>query len=136
SQTSSSVAKVPPSPKTAAPAPAKPTTNAKAPASASKASVTAPAAAAAGRGTTKPAAAGPAGQPAQKRDQGTPGVESRPDGATIFLDGKRIGTTPLTLDVKVGQYTIGLDIPGYQRWASTVKINSGERSRLSASLER
>jgi hypothetical protein len=55
----------------------------------------------------------------------------------VFIDGRMVGTTPLTLDtVKVGNYTIGLDIPGYQRWASTVKVTSGERSRVAASLER
>jgi protein O-GlcNAcase/histone acetyltransferase len=41
---------------------------------------------------------------------------------------------PVTL--KPGQYTIGLDSEGYKRWATTVRVTSGERSRVAASLER
>jgi serine/threonine protein kinase len=129
-------AKAPPTPPKPATAPVKSAANAAKPSTnaAAKAAPTP----AAGRGANKPVAVTPskaAPQTPSKGDTGTLVVESRPDGATIFLDGKRIGTTPLTLDVKVGNYTVGLDIPGYKRWASTVKINSGERSRLAASLE-
>jgi hypothetical protein len=93
-----------------------------------------------GRGASKAVAATPtkpATQPPVTTPAGSLVVDSRPAGAAVFLDGKRVGTTPLVLDtLKVGQYTIGLDITGYQRWASTVKITSGERSRVAASLER
>jgi hypothetical protein len=120
----------------APPTPPKPAPNAKSSTNAAAKAAPTPATA---RGANKPVAVTPskaAPQTPSKGETGTLVVDSRPDGATIFLDGKRIGTTPLTLDVKVGQYTVGLDIPGYKRWASTVKINSGERSRLAASLER
>jgi hypothetical protein len=126
----------PPTPPKTATAPAKSAPNAKSSTNAAAKAAPAPAT---GRGANKPVAAAPAKpapQTTAKSETGTLVVASRPDGATIFLDGKRIGTTPLTLDVKVGQYTVGLDIPGYKRWASTVKVTSGERSRLSASLER
>jgi cytoskeletal protein RodZ len=92
-----------------------------------------------GRGASKAVAATPAKpatQPPVKTATGSLVVESRPAGAAVFLDGRRVGTTPLVLDtLKVGDYTIGLDITGYKRWASTVKVTSGERSRVSASLE-
>jgi hypothetical protein len=130
-----SAAKAPPTPPKVATAPVKSAPNAK-PSTNAAAKAAPPAAA---RGATKPVAVTPskaAPQTPSKGETGTLVVESRPDGAIIFLDGKRIGTTPLTLDVKVGQYTVGLDIPGYKRWASTVKVTSGDRSRLSASLER
>jgi eukaryotic-like serine/threonine-protein kinase len=130
-----SAVKPPPTPPKTATAPAKPAANAKSSTNAAAKAAPAPAA---GRGANKPVAATPSKavpQTPSKGETGTLVVESRPDGATIFLDGKRIGTTPLTLDVKVGQYTVGLDIPGYKRWASTVKVTSGERSRLAASLE-
>jgi hypothetical protein len=55
----------------------------------------------------------------------------------VFIDGRRVGTTPFVLEtLKPGQYTIGLDIDGYKRWATTVKVTTGERSRVAASLER
>src|SRR5262249_41196224 len=126
----------PPTPPKPATGPVKSAPNAK---PSTNAAVKAAPTLAAGRGSNKPVAVTPskaAPQTPSKGETGTLVVESRPDGATIFLDGKRIGTTPLTLDVKVGQYTVGIDIPGYKRWASTVKVNSGERSRLAASLER
>lgn len=129
-------AKAPPTPPKPATAPVKPAPNAKPATNAAAKAAPTPAA---GRGANKPVAVTPskaAPQTPSKGETGTLVVESRPDGAIIFLDGKRIGTTPLTLDVKVGQYTVGIDIPGYKRWASTVKVNSGERSRLAASLER
>jgi serine/threonine protein kinase len=129
-------AKAPPTPPKPVTAPVKAAPNAKSSTNAVAKAAPAPAA---GRGAIKPVAVTPskaAPQTPSNGETGTLVVESRPDGATIFLDGKRIGTTPLTLDVKVGQYTVGLDIPGYKRWASTVKVTSGDRSRLSASLER
>jgi hypothetical protein len=55
----------------------------------------------------------------------------------VYVDGRRVGATPLVLEtLKPGQYTIGLDIEGYKRWATTVRVTSGERSRVAASLER
>jgi hypothetical protein len=136
SKTPVSAAKTTPTPKSPAP-PVKPASNAKSPANAAKANATTTSA---GRGTNKSVAAAPAkpaGQTAAKSNQGTLVVESLPPGATVFLDGKRVGATPLTIDtLKVGQYTIGLDIAGYKRWASTVRITPGDRSRVSASLER
>jgi serine/threonine protein kinase len=89
----------------------------------------------ANRAATPPAKA--AAQTAPKAESGSLVVESRPSGASVFLDGRRVGTTPLVLDtVKAGQYTIGLDIDGYKRWATSVRVTSGERSRVAASLER
>jgi serine/threonine protein kinase len=127
-------AKTTPTPSKAAAA-AKPAANATKPAAAATKAAPAP-----GRGANKAAAATPtkpADQAPAKPPSGSLVVESRPPGASVFLDGRLVGTTPLTLDtLKIGNYTIGLDIPGYQRWASTVKITSGERSRVAASLER
>jgi hypothetical protein len=95
----------------------------------------APGRGAANRAATPPAKA--AAPTAAKPESGSLVVESRPSGASVYLDGRRVGTTPLTLDtIKAGQYTIGLDIDGYKRWATSVRVTSGERSRVAASLER
>jgi serine/threonine protein kinase len=133
-------AKTPTPPKAAAAAKPAPNTSKAAAAATKPAAAAAKGAPAPGRGANKAVAATPAKpavQAPEKPPSGSLVVESRPPGASVFLDGRRVGTTPLTLDtVKVGNYTIGLDIPGYQRWASTVKVTSGERSRVAASLER
>jgi serine/threonine-protein kinase len=95
--------------------------------------------AAPGRGA-RPAAATAAKGAAPTPPTATTGslvVDSRPPGASVFIDGRRVGTTPFVLEtLKPGQYTIGLDIDGYKRWATTVKVTTGERSRVAASLER
>jgi hypothetical protein len=55
----------------------------------------------------------------------------------VFLDGRPVGTTPLVLTTAApGEHAVHLDLDGYQRWATSVKIMSGERSRVAASLER
>jgi eukaryotic-like serine/threonine-protein kinase len=122
-----------------------PRAQARPPAAATKSTPTRPGAAAtrattapgrgANRAATPPAKA--AAQTAPNAGSGSLVVESRPSGASVYVDGRRVGTTPLVLDtVKAGQYTIGLDIDGYKRWATSVRVTSGERSRVAASLER
>jgi hypothetical protein len=63
-------------------------------------------------------------------------VDSRPVGATVFLDGRPIGTTPLQIsDVATGEHAVGLELEGYRRWSSSVRVVAGERNRVAASLE-
>jgi hypothetical protein len=64
-------------------------------------------------------------------------VDSRPEGASVFVDGRMVGTTPLTIDsVAAGEHSIGLTREGYSRWASSVRVTTGERARVTASLEK
>jgi hypothetical protein len=64
-------------------------------------------------------------------------VESRPPGASVFVDGTLIGKTPLTLgEVAAGDHAVSLNLDGYRRWSSSVRIVAGERNRVTASLER
>jgi hypothetical protein len=62
-------------------------------------------------------------------------VESRPTGATVTLDGKPIGVTPLTVgDLAPGDYHVTLSLPGHQIFATTVRVAAGERARAAARL--
>ena len=64
-------------------------------------------------------------------------VESRPAGATVFLDGRLVGTTPLVVpDVAVGEHALHLDRDGYRRWSSAIRIVTTEKNRAAASLDR
>ncbi|HUK33944.1 MAG TPA: PEGA domain-containing protein, partial [Vicinamibacterales bacterium] len=64
-------------------------------------------------------------------------VESRPAGAAVLLDGRRVGSTPLSLgDVRAGNHAVRLERDGYQTWASSVTVAGGEQSRVTASLEK
>lgn len=62
-------------------------------------------------------------------------IESRPPGATVMVDGKNRGTTPLTIAALApGDYRVSLSLAGYQPFATTVRVVAGERVRAAASL--
>jgi hypothetical protein len=64
-------------------------------------------------------------------------VESRPSGALVYVDGRLAGTTPLAIEsVAAGDHSIALASDGYQRWVGSVRVATGERARVTASLER
>jgi hypothetical protein len=64
-------------------------------------------------------------------------IDSRPSGAKVFLDGKLIGTTPLSMaSVQAGEHAVRLEYDGYRRWTSSVRIVASEQNRVTASLER
>ena len=64
-------------------------------------------------------------------------VESRPIGATVFLDGRAVGVTPLSLPVvEPGTRRITLQLDGFNPWVTTAQIQAGTRTRVAASLER
>jgi Protein kinase domain/PEGA domain len=78
----------------------------------------------------------PEGESATARFTAALIVESRPPGAIVFLNGDRVGTTPLTLDtVATGSQALRLEMDGYRRWTSSIRVVAGERNRITASLE-
>jgi hypothetical protein len=84
------------------------------------------------------------GTPAKaEADQSTPAkvgtliVESRPQGADVMIDGRPVGTTPLSLsDVRAGSHAVRLEREGYLIWTAPVKVTAGEQNRVTASLEK
>jgi hypothetical protein len=72
-----------------------------------------------------------------ERGTGQLTVESRPAGAQVFIDGRLVGTTPLTLDdVPVGEHALHLDLDGYRRWSSAIRVAASTPNRVAASLDR
>jgi translation initiation factor IF-2 len=66
---------------------------------------------------------------------GTLDVDSRPPGASVTINGRPSGTTPLSLDkLDPGEYQVGLALPGYQPFSTTVRVVAGARARAAASL--
>jgi hypothetical protein len=64
-------------------------------------------------------------------------VESRPAGASVYLDELLVGTTPVAMSrVAAGEHVIRLERDGYRRWSSSIRVVGGERNRVTASLER
>jgi serine/threonine-protein kinase len=64
-------------------------------------------------------------------------VESRPAGASVYVDGKLVGTTPVSLAaVEAGDHSVRITRDGYKPWSGTVHVAAGEQNRVTASLER
>ena len=62
-------------------------------------------------------------------------VVSRPPGAEVALDGRVVGTTPVSIpDVIEGTHVVGIELAGFSRWATSVHVSKGERARVGASL--
>ncbi len=63
-------------------------------------------------------------------------VDSRPRGARVFVDGRAVGVTPLSLaDIPVGARVIRLELPNHRTWTDSRRIVSGETTRVTGSLE-
>jgi hypothetical protein len=64
-------------------------------------------------------------------------VFSRPSGADVFLDGRLVGSTPLSLgEVAAGTHGVRIALPEHRAWATSVTVTPGSSHRVAASLER
>ena len=62
-------------------------------------------------------------------------IESRPAGASVLVNGKPSGITPLTLnELAPGEYRVTMTMPGFRDFATTVRVVAGERARAAARL--
>ena len=93
-----------------------------------------------GGGAATPRAA-PAARPAETessgRFTGDLFIVSRPPGAKVFMDGKPVGTTPVTLRaVPIGSHALRIEQDGYRLWSSAVRVVASQQNRITASLEK
>lgn len=66
---------------------------------------------------------------------GSISINSRPQGAVIFLNGRRVGTTPLLMpDLPVGSRAVRLTMSGYNTWSQAVQVVADRRTTVSATL--
>jgi hypothetical protein len=67
---------------------------------------------------------------------GTLFVDSHPQGATVVIDGKPMGKTPLRLnDVRIGTHVVRLELARHRPWYSTARVVAGQDVRVAGSLE-
>jgi hypothetical protein len=77
-----------------------------------------------------------ASEPSGNAYVGSVVVESRPAGAQVFLDGRGVGVTPLSIpSVPIGSHVVRLELSGHKRWSTPIRVVAGERVRVAASLE-
>jgi hypothetical protein len=63
-------------------------------------------------------------------------VDSRPRGATVLIDGRKVGQTPLNMsEVPVGEHVVRLEMAGKKIWTVTSQVTAGRMSRVTGSLE-
>ncbi|WP_243093644.1 PEGA domain-containing protein [Thermus thalpophilus] len=61
-------------------------------------------------------------------------VDSRPQGAEVYLDGRFQGRTPLSLSVNPGRQEVEVRLPGFQPYRVAVNPRPGERVQIFAQL--
>jgi Protein kinase domain/PEGA domain len=92
-----------------------------------------------GRASLRPTSPQPTPPPAPPQPVSTTGsiyVDSRPRGATVIVDGKTVGQTPLSLaDVAPGGHVVRIEMAGKQSWTSLAKVAAGQVARVTGSLE-
>ena len=89
-----------------------------------------------------PAAERPAPQPTEPPPSppastysGSLAVSSSPPGAQVFVNGAQVGVTPLLLsDLAAGSRVVRLELAGYERWSSAVRIIASEETKVDAQL--
>jgi hypothetical protein len=66
---------------------------------------------------------------------GSISINSRPEGAVVFLNGRRVGTTPLLMpELPVGSRAVRLTMSGYDTWSQAVQVVADRRTTVSANL--
>ena len=83
------------------------------------------------------AAPSPARTPSPPRPYvGSVYVDSRPRGARVLIDGKFVGTTPLSVpEVAIGSHVVRLELPNHLAWTQSVRVAAGDAVRVTGSLE-
>ena len=86
----------------------------------------------------RPRAQAPAPPPSERTSSFTGAiyVDSRPRGATIFIDGKAAGTTPARIpEIAIGSHVVRLELADHRTWSTSTRVTAGEEARVTGSLE-
>jgi formylglycine-generating enzyme required for sulfatase activity len=67
---------------------------------------------------------------------GTVNISSQPTGTKIYINNEYKGTTPFSLLLKQGNYTIRVEIEGYKSESKRIVVNSSKRTQLSFILDK
>lgn len=73
--------------------------------------------------------------PVPKPIYGSLNVESKPNLATLYIDGEEVGTTPKSInEILVGKHEVRFSKEGYDEYTDTIIINEGERAQMKVKL--
>jgi diacylglycerol kinase family enzyme len=68
--------------------------------------------------------------------EGSVVIKSDPEAADITIDGKFVGTTPSTIQLKPGDYAVLIEKTGFRSWQKTISVTAGSSANLSATLDK
>lgn len=57
-------------------------------------------------------------------------ISSIPVGATVFVDGEALATTPALLEILQGEHQIALEMPRYRGWQQSLSVSAGVHQNL------
>jgi formylglycine-generating enzyme required for sulfatase activity len=57
-------------------------------------------------------------------------IESKPSGASVYLDGQEIGKTPLEHDTDAGRHQLKISDPDFQPWETELLVKHNEPQRI------
>lgn len=63
-------------------------------------------------------------------------IKSDPEAGEITIDGKFVGTTPSTIQLKPGDHAILIEKSGFKAWQKTISVTAGSSVTLSATLDK
>jgi hypothetical protein len=64
-------------------------------------------------------------------------VHSTPPGADVYLNGQKVGTTPLSLrNQRAGSYAVRVALAGYVVWTAGIQVVANQRNVVKTSLRR
>ena len=74
--------------------------------------------------------------PSRPRYQGSLRINSQPASATVFVNNKVVGQTPLVLSsLAVGSRAVRLELSGYAPWSRSVQVVANQSANVTARLE-
>ena len=81
-------------------------------------------------------AAPPSERSGSDKFTGTVFVDSRPQGAKVFISGREYGTTPLRVpEVAIGSHVVRLELADHRSWTNTIRVTAGQELKVTGSLE-
>jgi hypothetical protein len=62
-------------------------------------------------------------------------ITSTPAGATVSINGRAVGVTPLVLNGRpAGSVAVQIARDGFERWSASIQVRSGQMTNVAATL--
>lgn len=67
---------------------------------------------------------------------GTLSVQTRPEGANVYVDGRLLGVTPFESTLSIGAYELRIELDAYADYGQNIEVRAGEIRQVQADLQR